>query len=113
MSATEFENVLVLLREFKEEEHDDQRDSDRFPLVRPVRIMMGDQIIDNAFSRDISLQGVGTISMAEFTPGQVAFVAVHSLEQNDVVVEAKVAWSQPYGYGWFATGWQILSDVKA
>lgn len=109
----EFENVEILLTEFDQEEYDEQRDSERYPLVRPVRVLLGDDtIVQGAFSRDISAKGIGTISSTEFPEGCVGYVAVHSLQQNDVVLKAIAKWSAPYGYGWFATGWEILSDVK-
>ena len=108
-----FENVEALLDEYEAEEYDDQREVERYPLVRPVRVLLDDKIVHGMFSRDISVGGMGTIGQNEFDTGQVAYLAVHSLEQHDdIVMQAVVQWSRPYGYGYFATGWKFLGDVN-
>ena len=108
-----FENVEALLDEFEAEEYDDQRELERYPLVRPVRVLLEEKIVHGLFSRDISIGGMGTIGLSEFAPGQVGYLAVHSLQQqDDIVLEAEAQWCRPYGYGYFATGWKFLNDVK-
>ena len=109
-----FENIEALLDEYETEEYDEQRDEERYPLVRPARLLMDDgSIIHGLFTRDISAVGIGTIGANELATGMVAYIAIHSLEQyDDIVLKAAVKWCKPYGYGYYATGWTILSDVK-
>ncbi len=108
-----FENVESLLDEYEAEEYDDQREIERYPLVRPVRVLLDDKIVHGLFSRDISVGGMGTIGQNEFEIGTVAYLAVHSLQQqDDIVMQAEVMWCRQYGYGYHATGWRFLQDVN-
>ena len=83
--------------------------AERYPLIRPARLLMDDgSIVHGLFTRDISATGVGTIGAIEFNQGEVAYVAIHSLEQyDDIVLKASVKWCKPHGYGYYATGWKI------
>ena len=97
------ENQTALLRE--------RRAADRKPFVRPVKITTERERaeVHDAFSRDISAQGIGLISRVEWQPKAIAIIKIHRLTGREVSIRAEARWSKPYGDGWFVTGWSFLS----
>ena len=97
------ENQSALLRE--------RRGSDRKPFVRPVKVITGrDQNESHdGFSRDISAQGIGVISRVQWQPHTIATIKIHRLRGREVAVRAEARWSEPFGDGWYSSGWSFLS----
>ena len=97
------ENQAALLRE--------RRSNNRKPFVRPVKIIAGRDHSEShdGFSRDISAQGIGVISRVQWQPQAIAIIEIHQLQGSDVAVRAEARWSEPFGDGWYSTGWRFLS----
>ena len=97
------ENQTALLRE--------RRGINRKPFVRPVKVVTGpDQNQSHdGFSRDISARGIAVISRVQPQPKAIATLKIHRLQGTEVAVRAEARWSEPYGDGWYSTGWSFLS----
>lgn len=82
--------------------------------MRPVRIrIVGDE--ENEFlgySKNISPVGIGLILPDEFPRGTIATLSIHSLENLHVHLRAELRWSEPFGTGWFLSGWKLLAEAK-
>jgi hypothetical protein len=98
------ENQAVTLRE--------RRSVDRKPFTRPLKVVMNrdQETVHEAFSRDISSRGIGMISRHEFQPNTMATIQIHPLDGEHIALRAQVRWCQPYGEGWFASGWIFRSS---
>ncbi len=105
------ESIEELMRENQAVDARERRGVDRKPFPRPVKVVFGRQQpqTHEAFSRDISLRGIGMISKCEFSPNTIATIHIHRLKGKDVAVRAELRWCQPYGEGWFLSGWSFLS----
>jgi len=104
-------NVEGLLKENESELLADRRSVRRTPFTRPVQMAAGrdrDKLHDG-FTRDISAVGVGIISGVQWPDRTVAQLTIHSTKGKPLVVEAEARWTQPYGNGWFLTGWAFVS----
>jgi hypothetical protein len=104
--------VQVLLKEQEKELLREQRAVRRKPFTRPVVIAAGRDRneLHDAMSRDISNIGIGIISRHEWKVSTVARLTIHSIDSHPVVVNAEVRWIQPYGTGWFLSGWVFLDQ---
>ena len=98
------ENEVSLIRE--------RRSADRKPFVRPIVIATGrnHDTLQDAFSRDISSNGMGIVTSTEWTVGTRAVLTIHSLSKHTVRVSAEVRWCQEYGSGWYLSGWNFLGE---
>ena len=104
--------IQRLLKEVQAAQLRERRSVDRKPFVRPVEIAAGRNRseLHDAFSRDISIQGIGLISRVEWPEATMARLKIHSLDGKEVAVNAKVRWCQPYGHGWYLAGWTFLDE---
>lgn len=98
------EHQTILLRE--------RRSADRKPFVRPVVVTSSRRENDaaQAFSRDISKNGVSLISRVAWEPQTIATLSIHSLQGASVRVMAEVRWCDEYGEGWYVTGWVFMRN---
>ncbi len=95
------ERQMFVLRE--------RRSVGRQPFVRPVTIVAartGQKVA--AFSRDISPHGIAVISKIAWKDSTLATLRIHSLLGDDVELESRVRWTDPFGLGWYVTGWHFL-----
>jgi hypothetical protein len=99
------ENETTLMRE--------RRSQDRKPFLRPVTIVCGRDHQEShiGFSRDLSQVGIGLISPEVFQPKSVATLKIHSLFHKEVIVSAEVRWCEPFGDGWYVSGWSFLREI--
>jgi hypothetical protein len=99
-----------LLREIQAVNLRERRSIDRKPFCRPLKITIGrDQDkVHEAFSRDLSSRALGLIGRHEFGPNTIATIHIHGVKGRDVVVRAELRWCQPFGEGWFESGWSFL-----
>jgi hypothetical protein len=90
----------------------DRRSTNRRPFVRPVQIrsLRQEPLENEAFSRDISPEGIGIICRSIWQPFQRATLQVHGLKGKDVVFNAEVRWCEPFGKGWFIVGFSFLQS---
>ena len=104
-------SVEFLLKENEAELLADRRSVRRTPFTRPVQIASGrnQSQLHEGFSRDISSVGIGIICGVEWPDGTVVRLTIHSVKAKPIVVEAEARWSQPYGDGWYLTGWAFLN----
>ncbi|MEQ9409660.1 MAG: PilZ domain-containing protein [Fuerstiella sp.] len=100
-----------LLLEAQRSKFIERRTEPRHPFVRPVMIHLRDEPAIQAFSKDLSKQGIGMITDRQFKPGTMAVLAIHSATHNPVYVKCELRWSDPFGKGWFLTGWKFLSSA--
>ncbi len=105
-------SIQLLLKENEAELLRERRSSDRKPFVRPVVVATGrnHEKLHDAFSRDISLIGMGLVSRSNFQPGKLAILTIHSLGKHVIRVTAEVRWCQAYGDGWFLSGWSFKGE---
>ncbi|GAB5443869.1 MAG: hypothetical protein Fues2KO_42180 [Fuerstiella sp.] len=102
-----------LMTEIKRAKFKERRTEQREPCTRPVSIYYGDDQLLTAFTKNVSRQGVAIISSREWHPGEIATVRIHSLERFPLCFRCEVRWSEPYGDGWFVTGWKFMSATPA
>jgi hypothetical protein len=107
----------IIARLQKEERRvvQERRTVNRTPFMRPVRIrVLGNE--ENEFlgySKNISPVGIGLILQNEFPAGTIARLSIHSLLNRPVHIHGELRWSEPFGVGWFLTGWKLLAESKS
>ena len=106
--------VQNLIREEIQHVSRERRSAHRESLIRPVTISLrhDEDIIVRGFTRNISPMGVGVISDLDFVVGGVSIIKIHSLENQDKRVLSECRWSNPFGDGWFVSGWNFLSVTR-
>ncbi len=106
--------VLQLLREESQLIARERRSAHRQSLIRPVTISLrsDEEIEIRGFTRNISTQGVGVISDLDFVDGGVAIIKIHSLDGRDTRILSECRWSNPFGEGWYASGWNFLNVAR-
>lgn len=104
------EAIEQLLRENQAAALRERRSVDRKPFTRPLKVVINrdQEMVHEAFSRDVSSRGIGMISRHEFQPNMVATIQIHTLNGEHIALRAQVRWCQHYGEGWFASGWIFL-----
>lgn len=103
------EEIERLLMEAQRARFTERRTEPRHAFVRPVRIQIGSEPAFQAFSKDLSKQGIGIITDRELRDGTVAVLSIHSTVHQSVHLKCELRWSDPFGKGWFLTGWKFLS----
>ena len=104
------DTIQALLKDHETELMRDRRSACRKPFVRPIQIAAGrhrDELHD-AFSRDISHIGIGTISRIEWPMNAVARLTIYALNNRQISIDAQARWTEPFGQDWFVTGWIFL-----
>ena len=106
------ETISRLLRENQQEQLRQRRSVQRRHFVRPVSIRSGPQldIQSHAFSKDLSNVGIGLICDREWNVGAVATLEIHSISGRPIRVRSDVRCSDPFGRGWYLTGWRFLES---
>jgi hypothetical protein len=102
--------IDALLREHQTTILRERRAVDRQPFVRPVELVIPRRDLLRAFSRDISRNGISLIVNAEVAPGTNGLLRVHSVFGNPLETQAEARWCDPFGTGWYVTGWYFLSS---
>ena len=107
MNAT---GVQTLLKDQETERLRDRRKEARRPFSRPIRVASGPNRREffNAFSRDISTNGIGVVSQMELRPQTVGWLTINLLNRKALTLRARVLWCEPFGDGWYLTGWEFL-----
>lgn len=103
------EEIERLLMEVQRARFTERRTEARHAFVRPIMIHPSDGHPIQAFSKDLSKQGIGVIVDKEFAPGTMAVLSIHSTTHYPVHVKCEVRWCDKFGKGWFLTGWKFLS----
>lgn len=104
------DTVTQLLKEHEFELMADRRSTNRRSFVRPVSVksFRQESLECQAFTRDISPEGVGMVCNRPFNPFQRAALSIHSLRGKDVTFNAEVRWCEPFGKSWYLVGWSFL-----
>lgn len=105
------EDIDRLLMEAQRAKFTERRTEPRHAFVRPVKISIGREPSVAAFSKDLSKQGIGVITSAELEIGTIAVLTIHSTTHYPVHVKCDLRWSDPFGKGWFLTGWKFISSA--
>ena len=105
-------SIQQLLKENEAELLRERRSADRKPFTRPVLVLCGknQETVHEAFSRDISPVGIGLITRVEWSEGAFAVLVIHSVGKKVIRVASEVRWCQPYGDGWYVSGWTFLRE---
>ncbi len=104
--------VDSLLREQQATNLRERRAVDRQPFVRPLHVIPSRNGKPQAgFSRDVSRHGISIVLHEPLNPGTIAVLQVHSLYGPPLEVRAEVRWCDPFGDGWYATGWYFLESA--
>ncbi len=102
------EEIDRLLFEVQRSRFTERRTETRQPFARPVKIHLphGPTLI--AFSKDLSSQGIGIISDISFQTNSLATLEIHSMQGDPVLLRCEARWCDPYGKGWYLTGWKFI-----
>ena len=104
--------VDSLLREQQATVLRERRAVDRQPFVRPLQIIPSRTgKPQSGFSRDVSRHGISVIIKEPMSPGTIATLQVHSLYGLPLEVRAEVRWCDPFGDGWYSSGWYFLEST--
>jgi len=102
--------VQQLLSMAAKEAWQDRRAEFRFAFFRPVSIEMNGKSY-SAFSRDISLSGIGLIHNMDLPLGQVE-ITVPTEMGRTVKLKARIQRCESCGPGWYISGGEFIG-VKA
>jgi hypothetical protein len=104
--------VDTLLREQQTTVLRERRAADRQPFVRPLEIIPSRTGAPQpGFSRDVSRHGMSIILKEPLNAGTIATLQIHSVYGPPLEVRAEVRWCDPFGDGWYASGWYFLESV--
>jgi hypothetical protein len=90
----------------------ERRSAHRAPLVRPVTIQIGRGEPLFGFSKNISDNGIGVIMNTPPPSGSSALLSIQSLKGKPVVLRSELRWCEPFGTGWYVTGWKFLAEIR-
>lgn len=102
------EEIDRLLMEIQRSRFTERRTETRQPFARPVKIHQPHGPTLNAFSKDLSSQGIGIITDVTFPPHSIATLEIHSMQGAPVVLRGEVRWCDPYGKDWYLVGWKFI-----
>lgn len=91
----------------------ERRTEARHALVRPVQISLSREDGCSGFSKNLSKQGIGVIVDRDLAVGTIATLSIHSLSSQPVHLKCELRWSDPFGKGWWLSGWKFLSVASA
>lgn len=106
--------VSAVERIFNEERQFDRaerRSLYRETISRPVGIRLNNDREILCFSKNLSFDGIGVISQYSFLENTEAKIEIHSSNNLNPVMAAKLAWCKPFGEGWFVSGWHFLAVI--
>ena len=102
--------LQTLLKDHEAERMRERRREPRRAFSRPVRMAFGPNRREffNAFSRDISNNGIGVVGQMELEPMSIGWLSVNLLNSKTLTIRARVQWCEPFGDGWYLAGWEFL-----
>ena len=103
--------VDALLSEAQRAKLTERRTEPRHPFVRPVVITVGRDPGTQAFSKDLSKQGIGVVTDQEYPERTIAVLTIHSTTSHPVHLKCELRWSDPFGKGWYLTGWKFIGTA--
>jgi len=103
------EEINRLLAEIQRARLSDRRTESRHAFVRPVKIHFPHGPTLNAFSKDLSAQGIGVVCETSVQTGSLAMLEIHSLQGAAVILKSEVRWCDQYGQDWFLVGWKFIA----
>lgn len=106
------QDIDKLIIEAQRAKYTERRTEPRHPFVRPVHMYIGKEEPVLTFSKDMSKQGMGTITDRELATGTIAILTIHSTSHTPVTLKCEVRWTDKFGKGWFLTGWKFLSSAS-
>lgn len=102
-----------MLMEIHRAKYRERRTELRESFVRPVSVYIGSDEPLTTFSKNVSRQGIAIVSRRQLEPGTIATLRIHSLERQNLCFRCEVRWCDPYGDGWFVSGWKFVSIGSA
>lgn len=91
----------------------ERRTEARHDLVRPVKIFHSTISSCSGFSNNLSKQGIGVIIQQQLSVGMIAALSIHCLTSQPVNLKCELRWIDPFGKGWWMSGWKFLSVAPA
>ena len=106
-----YERVHDLMAQARADDQLDRRGAARYPFFRPVRLSAdsGDVGPHQAFTRELSITGVGLLHNIPLQLGKV-LVAIHHSEGACTAIPTEILWCRPCGDGWYLSGGRFLFD---
>lgn len=102
--------VKSLITEDYNFDRQENRSAHRERLVRPVQVeLRADERTIPAFSRNISVNGIGIISAEAMLEKSTAILEIGGIKNMPVKILAECRWSRGYGENWYISGWQFIS----
>jgi hypothetical protein len=105
-----FCTIENLLREQQTTILRERRSVNRQPFVRPLEVQARGTEPQTGFSRDVSRHGISLIARQPLAAGTIATLRIHSVYGPPMEVRAEVRWCDPFGDGWFLSGWYFLDS---
>ena len=92
------EQIERLLRENQAQSLRDRRAQQRQSFARPVTLYVGRDLNEpmQAFSRDLSNEGLALLTEVSWEIGRVATLDIHALSGPPVRLRAEVRWCEPF-----------------
>lgn len=91
----------------------ERRSAHRVPFVRPVIVQLdGEMQPFYSFSKNVSSSGIGLIIRIAPPVGTGGKLSIQRLRGTPAVVRAEIRWAEPFGDGWYLTGWRFVSQVR-
>jgi len=97
-----------ILEEAQQDDEQNNRVGIRHPFFRPVTVVLNDGRRCSAFSRDLSVTGIGLLHDTELLLSEVE-VSISTAWGYFVKVQTRIIWCLPCGDGWHLSGGQFVS----
>lgn len=93
----------------------ERRSAHRQPFMRPVSIntRREDGTVWQAFSKNVSPQGIGLVTPHPVDLGMVAKLAIHRTIGPPVFLLAECRWCDRFGDGWYVHGWNFINVARS
>ena len=102
-----------LLEQAKSNDLADRRAEQRHPFFVPVNVtpLNGANRCFSAFSRELSLSGIGLLHSVALQRGPVR-LRLTSADGSTLQATAEIVWCRPAGEGWFLSGARFTADAE-
>ena len=111
IDSPQIQDLITLLRQ-RNQAYDERRQQARETIVFPVTIQLQYELKRlRGFTKNISKGGVCLISEMELMPEAIATLSIFRDQHTPTKIRARCVWQEPFGEGYFQSGWKILRRV--
>jgi hypothetical protein len=92
----------------------ERRSAHRQPFMRPVSVHPRREpgTVWQAFSKNVSSQGLGLVTPHAVEIGTIAKLGIHRTVGPAVHLLAECRWCDTFGDGWFVHGWNFINVAR-